>query len=106
MRGGLRVSYDTSASRCLRTTSSMSVPGSWCCPLRWSLAVDLGPERAAHAEQLDEALGFDHAPVGRLRVDRAPGVEDVRRIDRDRVDHAAGGLQHDFAVDHGLARGQ
>src|SRR5688572_28632169 len=95
MRGGLRVSNETSASRCLSTTSSM---------MSGSLAVDFGPERAAHAEQLDETLGLDHAPVGRLRVDGALGIEDVRGVDRDRIDHAAVGFQHDLAVDHRLAR--
>ena len=56
-------------------------------------AIDFGPQRAAHAEQLDEAFGLGHAPVGRLRVGRALGVEDVRRLHGDRIDAAAARFQ-------------
>src|SRR6185437_2338099 len=69
-------------------------------------AVDLGPQRAAHAEQLDEALGLGHAPIGRLRVGGALGVEDVRRRDSHRIDRAAVRLQRDHAIDGGLAGGE
>src|SRR5690606_31654913 len=69
-------------------------------------AVDLGPQGAAHAEQLDEALGLLHAPVGRLGVGRALGVEDVRRTDRHRVHAATAGLEDHLAVDLRLRRSQ
>src|SRR5690606_41888892 len=69
-------------------------------------AVDLGPQGAAHAEQLDEALGLLHAPVGGLGIGRALGIEDVRRTDRHRIDAPTAGLQHHLAVDLRLGRSQ
>src|SRR6185503_16332481 len=69
-------------------------------------AVDLGPQCAAHAEQLDEALGLGHAPIGRLCVGGALGIEDVLRLDGHRVDRAAVRLQRDHAIDGRLAGGQ
>src|SRR5690606_25205750 len=107
--GGLRVSKETSFSRCPSTRDSSRSPET---PIPCSLfpvpalAIDLGPQRAAHPEQLDEALCLLHAPVGGLRVGRAGGVEDVRRTHRDRFHAPAVGLQHDLAVDHALRRGQ
>src|SRR5678815_1057682 len=97
-RGGLRVSNDTSASRWRRTSSSTSVIS--------LVGVDLGPQRAAHAEQLDETLRLLNAPIRRLRIRRAGGIEDVRRPHRNRIDPATTGLEHDLAADHPLRRSE
>src|SRR5213592_5010914 len=94
-RGGLRVSNATSAWRWRRTV--------WITSRVLVAFVHLRPQRAAHAEQADESFGFLHAPVGRLRVRRALGVEQVRRTHGHRIDAAAAGFQHHFAVDHALA---
>src|SRR5690606_103157 len=104
-RGGFRVSNPTSFSRYPSVRDSnrspeTSIPGSLF-PVP-ALAVDLGPQRAAHPEQLDEAFGLFHAPVGGLRVCRAGGVEDVRRTHRDRLHAPAVGFEDDLAVDHAL----
>src|SRR5690606_10957154 len=107
--GGLRVSKQTSFSRCPSTRDSSRSPET---PIPCSLfpvpalAMYLGPQRSAHPEHLDEALGLLHAPVGRLRVGRAGGVEDVRRTHRDRLHASAMGFEHDLAVDHALRRRQ
>src|SRR6478672_3218231 len=92
-RGGLRGSKAPRASRWPRTRSGMSVVRS----------VDFGPQRAAHAEQSDEAFGLLYAPVGRLRVGRALCVQQARRRHRDRVDAATARLQHHLTVDALLA---
>src|SRR6185312_427979 len=94
-RGGLRVSKPTSTFRCSSVASSnvliaeprdlkllslrrpQEVPagergwgegadGAWHSCV--AAPIHFRPQRAAHAEQLDEALGLLHAPVGRLRV--------------------------------------
>src|SRR5690606_18814087 len=105
-RGGLRVSKATSTARCSRTLS-ITMPDSRgtkgaCC----SRLVDLGPQGAAHSEELDEALGLFDAPVCGLRVGGAAGVEDVRRTHGHGIHAAAAGLERDLAVDHALRRRQ
>src|SRR6185437_12707047 len=52
------------------------------------------------------AVDLGHAPIGRLRVGGALGVEDVLRLDSHRIDRAAVRLQRDHAIDGGLAGGE
>src|SRR5450759_3887113 len=129
-RGGLRVSNATSARRCCKVLSSSVVTGSlafasFCSSSRpfdelrtgrnddllepnllFRASVHFRPQGRAHAIQVDEALGLGDAPVGGLRVSRALRVEDVPRLDRDRIDDAATGFQQYVAIDGRLARRQ
>src|SRR4249919_2208930 len=94
-RGGLRVSNATSAWRWRSTV--------WITSRVLVAFVHLRPQRAAHAEQADEAFGFLHAPVGRLRVRGALRVEQVRRAHGHRIDAGTARFEHDVAADHALA---